>query len=223
VALTDGDAGQDGASWSPDGAWIAFRSDMSGRARRIHLIPSVGGTPIPITAADEEQGVPSWSPKGTQLAFGDVPGQFGKPRGEEQLWTYDLATKRVSMLPGSRDQRVWSPRWSPDDRYLAAVTLKGQSLKLYDRESGTWHRLNVEHVKNAMWSSDSKFIYYDTEGGTHKLARVRISDRMVEELFDLATIPQPSDSWIGLSPEDWPITLRSLGTTSIYAFRLSSK
>jgi hypothetical protein len=75
-------------------------------------------------------------------------------------------------------------------------------------------------VGNPTWSHDGQFIYYDTEGGTHMLRRVRVSDGRVEDLVDLLHYPLAAYWWNGLAPDDSPIILRSLRATEVYALAL---
>jgi Tol biopolymer transport system component/DNA-binding winged helix-turn-helix (wHTH) protein len=220
--LTFGPFSTDGAMWSPDGKWIAFRSRMEGKYHKIYLIPAEGGEPRPIISEDREQGIPSWSPDSTRLTFGDVPEVFGHAVGDEVLHIYDIARREFSVVPGSAGQRLWTSRWSPDGRYLSAQTIDGQQLRLFDFRTATWQSFPAVHVGEPAWSHDGKFIYYDTEGGTYFLRRVRISDGRVEELADLLHYPVVENyGWTcGLTPDDSPIILRTPGATEIYALQL---
>jgi Tol biopolymer transport system component len=63
------------------------------------------------------EGDPTWSPDGTQLAFGWLPWMPGS--GETpSLLILDLDSMHASTVPGS--ENLFSPRWSPSGRYLAA-------------------------------------------------------------------------------------------------------
>jgi hypothetical protein len=70
------------------------------------------------------------------------------------------------------------------------------------------------------WSHDGKFIYYTTEGNEYLLRRIRIDDERAETLVDLKRYASPTVWWTGLTPEDSPIVLRSLGAPQVYALRL---
>jgi Tol biopolymer transport system component len=219
--LVDGPFEADGSTWSPDGKWIAFRSRMSGRHLRIHLIPSVGGDPHPILTEDREQGIPTWSPDGTRLAFGDVPEIYERPSGGEVLHVYDLVRRAFDVIPGSRG--LWTCRWSPEGHYLLALTIVGQKLRILDLTSGVWRPLPVDQVGSPTWSRDGRFVYYETLGNSHVLRRIRIADGRVEDLADLTDYATPRSGWMGLAPDDSPVVLRSLSTTEVYALRLDRR
>jgi Tol biopolymer transport system component len=58
---------------------------------------------------------PVWAPDGKRIAYGR-----NAIAGEDELsiQILDLDSRRVTTLPGS--ENLYSPRWSPDGRYLAA-------------------------------------------------------------------------------------------------------
>ncbi len=211
----------DGFSWSPDEKWFAIRARNPGGVWRIYLIPSQGGQPEPIMPGENEQGIPTWSADSARLCFGDVPAVFGKPSGTEMIHIYDLSTHKFSDLPGSHG--LWTSRWSPDGRYIAALTIEGQKLELFDFSTNAWRSTNAAHVNNPNWTSDSRFIYYDTQANERTLQRLRISDGRVEQLANLRDYPSLAAWWSGLSPKNEPLLLRNLGSTEIYSLALEYK
>jgi hypothetical protein len=55
------------------------------------------------------------------------------------LRVLDLATGRVSVVPGSKG--LFSPRWSPDGRHIVAFTSDSLSLRMYDIAAQAWSDL----------------------------------------------------------------------------------
>ena len=113
----------DGSRWSPDGRWISFIGRLEGERSKIFLIAADGSSsPQSISPEDKDQGIPSWSPDSRKLCYGDVPKDFGIPDGGEVLHIFDMQTRQVSDVPGS--DGLWSCRWSPDGKSLAAMTIE---------------------------------------------------------------------------------------------------
>jgi Tol biopolymer transport system component/DNA-binding winged helix-turn-helix (wHTH) protein len=207
-----------GSFFSPDGRFIAFRGQFPDKRAKVYVIPAEGGTPEPLTAADVEQGIPSWSPDGTQLAFGDVPETFGQATGTEVIHIYDRALNAYSAVPDSKG--FWTSRWSPDGKYLAALTIEGQRLMLFDFAKKRWRSTAAHHVNSPTWSRDSKYIYFDPENTETMLRRARAADGAVERLVDLKDNPPRGYHWAGLSLDNAPILLRYVNAPEIYALEL---
>ena len=209
----------DAPAWSPDGRWVAMRGAFPDHQFRICLLPTAGGAPAPITGDDVAQGVPTWSPDSRTIAFGDVPARFEQPTGAEVIHLYDIHARTLSTLAGS--QHLWSARWSHNGRFLAALTVVGQQLRIYDFQTGAWRALDDAHIEEMAWSSDDAFIYHTNDDGPKVLSRVRLSDGRVEHLTrpnEFATTPDWM--WTGLSAEDAPIVLRKTTPTEVYALKL---
>ena len=82
--------------------------------------------PTQLLPADPEpKQDPDWSPDGDRIIFGSVPADT-----ESALRVLDLNTHHVSELPGSRG--LFSPRWSPDGRYIVAMPADSLSLVIFD-------------------------------------------------------------------------------------------
>ena len=96
-------------------------------------------------------------------------------------------------------------------------------IKIYDLATRTWRSLSgATHVNEPTWSGDSKFIYYDNEGGPRVLRRVRVADGAVEDLLDLSDYPLAAH-WSGLSADGAPMLLRDVGTQHVYALKLGTR
>ena len=90
----------------------------------------------------------------------------------------------MSILPGSKG--FFSPRWSPDGRYVAAIPVTPQDrIVLYDFETRRWSDLAKVIVGSPSWSRDSKYLYFDTQGKGAGFDRVRVSDHKLERLASL--------------------------------------
>jgi Tol biopolymer transport system component/DNA-binding winged helix-turn-helix (wHTH) protein len=211
----------DGLSWSPDENWLAARARTPGHSWRVYLIPLHGGEPQQLTPGQQEQGNPSWSSDGKRLCFGDVPAQFENPSGTEAIHIFDLHTHALSDLPGSSG--LWTCRWSPNGRYISALTIRGQKLQILDLSAGIWRSTAASEVNTPNWSADSKFIYYDTEPHDRHLRRFSLTDGRVTELTDLRGYQNLGSWWTGLTPDNSLMILRDLSTFEVYSLTLESR
>src|SRR5262249_1192193 len=121
--------------WSPDGKQIAFSARAPGKPWKAYLISAEGGAPQQLTAEEGAELDPGWSPDGKTLAFGDFDAKI--------IRLLDLSTRQVSKLPGS--EGLFSPRWSPDGRHIAAVVAVSQGkLMLFDLITQKWMELSQQ-------------------------------------------------------------------------------
>jgi len=223
VQLTDAPWHPLNPRWSPDGAQILFfQYDWAGHMRS-YIVPSQGGTPRPLLPEDNEgQGDPNWSPDGHKIVFStlETPGESS---GVFNLRVLDLASHQITTLPGS--EGVWSPRWSPNGRFIAGLN-GGGGMKIFDFETQRWSEVQrMGACSFPTWSSDSQFIYFVLAGADRGVFRVRVSGGNAERVVDLKGF-RPTGAfglWFGLDPTDTPMLIRNIGTDDIYALTLEQK
>jgi Tol biopolymer transport system component/DNA-binding winged helix-turn-helix (wHTH) protein len=110
--LTFDDGLQFGASWSPDGRFIAYCSDRGGKLD-IWVKQVSGGDPVQITKGEGNNWQPDWSPDGKYIAYRSEAGDGG-------LYI-------VPALGGAGlERRIaafgYHPRWSPDSSKILFQT-----------------------------------------------------------------------------------------------------
>ncbi len=197
--------------WAPDGKRIAFAGAVPGSPTNIYLTSAEGGSPEQLTSGQLDQGDVGWSADGNRLVFG-YTSFFAR---NSVIHLLDLRTHQTSELPGSK--RLFSPRWSPDGQYIAAINADNHLL-FFDFRTQQWTELAKLPIGYPSWSRDSKYIYFDIGGDTPAFYRVRISDRKLEPLVSLKNLRRAGpDEWTGLAPGDSPLLLRDVGTEEIYA------
>jgi eukaryotic-like serine/threonine-protein kinase len=199
--------------WSPDGKQIAFYNYSAGEPGRIYIVSAQGGPPQqPLPADPEPKQDPDWSPDGDKIIFGSVPADT-----DSALRVLDLNTHRVSELPGSRG--LFSPRWSPDGRYIVAMPADSLSLVIFDFQTRKWSQLAKARAAFPNWSRDGQYVYFLRWLDHPAVLRVRMSDREVEPVSDLTDLPATGNigPWLGLGPDDSPLLLKDIGTQDIYS------
>ena len=203
--------------WSPDGKKIAFQGITPGQPWKMYLISADGGEPEEVMSGIGDLG---WSPDGTSLIFHSGMADFlsTSPRAIRLL---DLKTRQVSTIPGS--EGLYSPRWSPDGRYIAALRVGPETMQIFEVRAKRWTELTKIGVDFPIWSRDSKYIYFDSSENAPDLYRVRIADKKLEKVVSLRGMrlaPVFGGLLTGLAPDDSPLVLRDVGSQEIYALDL---
>jgi Tol biopolymer transport system component len=205
--------------WSPDGKRIAFQGITPGQPWKMYLISADGGEPEEVMSGIGDLG---WSPDGTSLIFHSGMTGFltnsGTPRSIHLL---DVKTRQISTVSGS--EGLYSPRWSPDGRYIAALRVGPEILLVFDVRTKKWTELTKIAVGFPIWSRDSRYIYFDSAENAPNLYRVRIADKKLEQVVSLRGMrlaPTLGGLLTGLAPDDSPLVLRDVGSQEIYALDL---
>ena len=120
-----------GPRWSPDDAQIVYTDLQYDPTWKIGLVSRAGGSSQVLLQDDINLGDPNWMPDGKSIVFA----KFDR-MGKGALHQLDLKTKEVSSISDS--EGLFSPRVSPDGRYISAVTIIQTELMLFDRETKQW-------------------------------------------------------------------------------------
>jgi len=204
--------------WSPDGKQIAFMAVYPDSRYKMCLISPDGGEYQEVFPGGGQEGAPTWSKDGKKLVYGDV---FSRQDSSNMsIHVFDLTSRNASTLPQSSG--LWSPRWSPDGRYISAVAVGSPpAVLLYDCTSQKWTRLaTVDTIDDEpTWSGDSAYIYFiSSDSGLSRYYRVRIGDGRTEPLISL---PGNSlDPWGGVTPDGVPLVSRINRVQEIYAMHV---
>jgi dipeptidyl aminopeptidase/acylaminoacyl peptidase len=193
--LTNDPAYDRNPTFSPDGQWIAFMSNRSGKSQLWLIRPDGSGLRQATNAPNGAQSYNEWSPDGSQLHFLEPSGPdmfFFDPR---KPWNEQTPT----VLPGVTETGLeFSPSfWTPDGKQLLGVAgpENKDGIFTYAFASKRFTRLS-DVGEPWSWLNDGHRLLYTHHGKLFVLDSVSKSAR---ELLSVA--PDDFDS-VALSPDN---------------------
>lgn len=201
-------------AWSPGGKELVFMERSSNSSPwNLTLWTADTNTRQVLVQASPSVGMPTWSPDGQRLAYGDAPTNDGG-FGANGIRILDLRSHQTTTLPGSKP--YFDPAWSPDGRWLAAVSEQGDQLALYSFATHQWKTLVSASCSFPLWSLDGKSIYFGRMT-TNDIARIEVATGKVTAL------PGTRNSGIAsllitLGPDGSLVGTKLLSAEDIYAF-----
>jgi Tol biopolymer transport system component len=196
-----------------------------GQLWKIFTVAADGGNTRQLVPEARNEADPSWSPDGRSIVFGRLPEYMGETASHKELQVVDLQSGATTVLPNSTG--LFSPRWSPDGHYIAAITLDQRRLMLYDLAARHWTELATGSIADPVWSSDSRSIYFHSfmDDGL-PILRIRLDSRKLERIFEFRDV-QLADAvdyqFPGLAPDDSPLVSVTLWTADIFAIDWKSR
>ena len=143
-------------AYSPDGKWISFVSDRSGREEI--YVASVDGTgeAQKITDQDTLKNSMSWSPNSKELAF---------TGSDNKLRKYNFDSKQTTDLTSSKYGNLNAPVWSPDGKWLAyskSDETRNSDIYLLPSSGGEERKVTFDSFAdvNPRFSADGKKLYF---------------------------------------------------------------
>jgi Tol biopolymer transport system component/DNA-binding winged helix-turn-helix (wHTH) protein len=202
--------------WSPDARSIAFMGKEPGKTWKIYSISTEGGQPQIVSDEARSQADPDWSPDGKTIVFGRSSEYMAEDSTPKSIQMVDLATKAISVVPGS--EGLFSPRWSPDGRYLIAMPLDQRKLMLFDIAAKKWTEIAGGTFNNPVWSKDGKYIYYQSYDEGNPICRMQVASGRVDKIADFRDLePGATVGYWGIASEDAPIVSFHFFTADIYS------
>src|SRR5256885_50922 len=145
------------ARWSPDGAKIAFISDLDGEDE-VYLANQDGsGKPEQLTHGFHAMlYAPEWAPDGKRIAFSDKDGK---------LYVLTLDDKKVAQVAKDPGGNLRDYTWSRDGGHLA-FTLSNpnnfSSIYVWSVNGADLHRVTSDlfNAGDPAWDPDGNYLYY---------------------------------------------------------------
>lgn len=162
--LTDGAARDRLVQYSPDGKWLAYVSDQSGR-EELWTVPIDGSAPAQkLTDIDALKQGYNWSPDSKDIAFSS---------SDDKLRKLTVATKQVVELDTSRYGGFGVPVWSPDGKWIAyskpdASRTSDIFLIASAGNDKTPHKVTFDsnNEGNPQFAADGRKLYFQRQEGT---------------------------------------------------------
>jgi Tol biopolymer transport system component/DNA-binding winged helix-turn-helix (wHTH) protein len=210
--------------WSPDNKRLALMAEEPGLPWKLYLLDAEGGKPTPLLNEDRNEADPDWSADGESIMFGRLPDRMDS-RQPKAIYLLDIRTRKVTEIPGSAG--LFSPRLSPDGRYIAAMRLDQKAMLLFDRQSQRWTTLTNHGVGDPVWSRDGRWLYFQDflEAGK-PIYRIAVPEGRVEPVAtieNLQPIAATDYRLIGLAPGDLPIVSARTSTVNLYSVDLNER
>ncbi len=210
------------AQWSPDGNRLAIMARAPGRAWQIYLVNKDGGSPETLFKDARNAADPAWSPNGQQLVYGREPDPMGQDSGLHALALFDLASQKTETLPLSKG--LFSPRWSPDGKWIAALTLDQKKVMLFDVARQVWTELATTSASDPVWSHDSKALFVHAfMAEKQPILRISVPTGQVQVVAGTGDFHagEPANYFFGgLTPADLPLVQPRVGTGNLYVMEL---
>ena len=185
-----------GASWSPDGKWIAYVSDATGNTELYVRPQDGGGAPTQVTqGADTDYFAPAWSPDSKKLLWGDRL---------QRLRYVDIGSKAVTVVAVNPSAEYRQYVWSPDSQWIAYAQPEGygeQGVHLYSLASGrstaaseSWYEAD-----SPSFSDDGKYLVFASSRDFHPMfSDTEFSPAYANmERVYLATLAKDAESPLG--------------------------
>jgi Tol biopolymer transport system component/DNA-binding winged helix-turn-helix (wHTH) protein len=210
--------------WSPDDRRLAVMGLEPGKPWKIYLIDSEGGRLTPALNEDRNEADPAWAPDGESIVFGRLPDRMDNGK-DKAIYSLDLDTHKTAEIPGSAG--LFSPRLSPDGRYIAAMPLDQRALMLFDRTTQRWTTLTSRGVGDPTWSQDGRYLYFQDflEPGKpiYRVAVPAGKPEQVATIQSLLPISATDYRLIGLAPGDLPIVTARTPAVNLYEVDLNER
>lgn len=154
--ITDGPARDRDPQYSPDGKWIAFVSDRSGREEIFVASAEGGGEARQITNIDILKSNFRWSPDNREIAY---------TSSDFKLRKFNLETGQTTDLASSRYGAITAPAWSPDGKWIAYGKpdhTRTSDIYLMPSAGGEEHKVTFDSANEMQprFSPDGRKLYF---------------------------------------------------------------
>ncbi len=209
--------------WRKDSKYLLYAEMRKDGNDQIYAVPAEGGSRRAILEADHMRDRPDWSPDGETIVFSIVDEPRPAQASVNGVYLHDLRNGQTTLVPNSG--KLSQARWSPDGRYLAAVSIDSSNIQLYDFTQKSWREIvRGNWMSIPVWSTDSKFLYVqDLLKPGEPLSRFRVQDSATEPVFSFEGLLKTAATrclFLGLAPDGSYIVRAEGKGGNLYKFEL---
>ena len=208
--------------WSPDSKKILFESQKDGKFS-IYRVSADGGPPQqPLPPGPSRRG-PAWSPDGHTITFSieDEGDKASSPKPGIHL--FDLVQGHDSVIPDSGG--LIGAKWSPDGRFLSAMSEEGSVIKLLDLKTHRWSEVaRGTAIGFPIWSADSVLYFQDILAPGEPVYRFHPGSSGPQRVYNFEDILQTGAqrcAFWGFAPDGSLLVQVNRGGGDIYALTIS--
>jgi Tol biopolymer transport system component/DNA-binding winged helix-turn-helix (wHTH) protein len=209
------------ANWSPDGKQLLLMARQPGKTWQIYTVSASGGALHLVLDDAQNLADPQWSADGSQIVFGREADLMGTEIGPHDIRLLNLRNHQIQSLLGSQD--LFSPRWSPDGLWIAALSRDQSRLEVYNTNERTWKTLFTGGAADPVWNTDSRSIYFHAFAEPDSAIMRAGVDGKVTTVADLSKLGSPTaESYFfsGITPDGSPLIEIRVGTGNLYSVEL---
>lgn len=180
-------------AFSPDGEWIAFRSQREGGG--VFVMAATGGAVKRLTPAGHYYH-PAWSPDGREILCTreNVDDPAERTAGPRKVWAFTVGDGSERLVT---NDDISLPQWSPHGRRIAYWGNRQKTQRdIWTMPARGGEPVDVTNDKyldwNPVWSPDGRHLYFlsDRAGGM-KLFRVALDEESGKVLGEIERVLTP--------------------------------
>lgn len=138
--------------WSPNGKWIAFISDRTGR-QEVWISDELGKNPKKLSDADCDKSAITWAPDSKSLMWSG---------SDRKLRRVDIATGKEDIVATTTTGAIGTPQFSPDGKWISYSkqdNLVRTHVWIRELATGQEHQISSDQFQisqGARWTPDGK-------------------------------------------------------------------
>jgi len=164
--------------WSADDRSVVYVREWDGKRTIATINVETGVKVSKVTNVRDTQQI-AYAPTAEKIAF---ERQLGSSQPSDTIFMLTLSDKTVKAVPASSGLSLG--KWSPDGRYLSALTNDQSRLKLFDLQTQSWQDIaSAGSVGAQAWDRKKNILYYVAEqNGRYFLMKYSVETGRPEEI-----------------------------------------